>query len=154
MAIWQYNFTLIPKEALKKGTSHLEKHLDEEGFLDDESCWLIEPLKVNFFNKIEILLPRNKSWSDDIILFGNQDSNRFEVYKNINDNVISVSFRIDYTSEYEEILRGIINFVQLNNLIILDEKMKLLDNNFISIKHHIENSEQRFVYDKLSNKKD
>ena len=76
------------------------------------------------------------------------------MYKNENDIVISVSFRVDYTSEYEDILRAIISFVEMHDLAILDEKMKLLDNNFVAIKSHIENSEQRIVYEKLSNKKD
>ena len=154
MAIWQYNFTVVPKSTFARGDVSLKDYLDEDGFLDDESYWLIEPIKTDFFDEIGQILRKKTSWSTDIILFGNQESNRFEVYKNENDIVISVSFRVDYTSEYEDILRAIISFVEMHDLAILDEKMKLLDNNFVAIKSHIENSEQCIVYEKLSNKKD
>jgi hypothetical protein len=125
MAIWQYNFTVIPKSTFARGDVSLKDYLDEDGFLDDESCWLIEPIKTDFFDEIGQILPKKTSWSTDIILFGNQESNRFEVYKNENDIVISVSFRVDYTSEYEGILKAIISFVEMHVLAIVDKKMKL-----------------------------
>lgn len=153
MAIWQYNFIVIPK-TIFDGKSGLETYIDKEGFLDDDVCWLKEPINIDFFNQIEQFLPRNKSWSNDIVLFGDQDSNRFEVYKNKDDIVISVSFRIDYTSEYEDILRSVINFIEMNNLAILDEKLNLLSNNYLTIKSQIENSDQQTIYRKLSDKKD
>ena len=150
MAIWQYNLTVLPKSIFDKEYFSLEQFIDEDGFLDDESCWLTEPTRANFFNEIEHFLPRNKSWSTNIILFGNQNSNRFEIYKNVDDFVISVSFRIDYTSEYEDILRAIISFIEMRKLVILDEEMRLLDSNFVTIKSHIEASNQRKAYEDLS----
>jgi hypothetical protein len=152
MAIWQYNFIVIPKSVFDRKDGSLENYLDAEGFLDDESCWLFEPVEVDFFEEMKKVLPENKSWSNDIILFGNQDSNRLEVYKNESNQVISVSFRIDYTTEYEDILRSIIRFIELNDLAILDENLELLDNNFITIKTHIENSDRRNILRRLFEK--
>lgn len=148
MAIWQYNFTIVPRNIL----NCLKKYVDKDGWLDDESCWLENPIKADFFKEIEQILPKRKSWNTDIILYGNQESNRFEVYKNESDTVISVSFRIDYTSEYEDILRSLLAFIEMNGLVILDEKLEFLDNNFIAIKSHIEKSEQQDVYERLKNK--
>lgn len=152
MAIWQYSFLVIPKIVFNNGG--IKSYLDEDGFLDDEACWLIQPNKVDFFNSIEKILPRNSSWSNEIILFGNQESNCFEVYKNECNEVVSVSFRIDYTSEYEGILRSIIEFMAMNELVILDEKLELVDNNFVAIRSLIEQSDQQAALEKLSNKKE
>ena len=152
MAIWQYSFLVIPNVVFEKG--NLRQFLDEDGVFDDESCWLMEPIKTDFFNDIERILPKNRSWSDEIVLFGNEDSNRFEVYKDENENVVSVSFRIDYTSDYEEILRSLVDFVSMNGLGILNERLELISNNFTTVKSHIEHSEHHHIYEKLKTKHD
>lgn len=149
MAIWQYSFLVIPKIVIDNGG--VKPYIDEDGFLDDEACWLIKPLNVDFFNSFENILPRSDSWSTEIMLFGNQESNRFEIYKNENNEVTSVSFRLDHTTEYEEILRSIIHFIAMNGLVILDEKLELIDNNYITIKSLVEQSDQQATFEKLSN---
>lgn len=154
MAIWQYNFTVIPKNGIEKGNFISKKYLDEDGFLEDEPIWLRSPTKMEIFDAIEKILPRNESWSKNISLFGDQDSNRFEVYRNEVGSVISVSFRIDFQSGYDQILENIINFLDKHDMLILDEKMQLLKNDFDEVKSEIEGCEQRIAYKKLSNGND
>ncbi|MEM1122406.1 MAG: hypothetical protein AAGJ18_18310, partial [Bacteroidota bacterium] len=124
----------------------LQSLIDNDGFLDDEILWLNNSYKVCDFVDIGKILKKEKSWSDLIILYGNQDSNRFEVYTNEDEIVFSVSFRIDMRTNYEEILRKLIEFFIAHNFVILDENLKKVPLNFLSFKTTIENSSQLKKY--------
>lgn len=110
-------------------------------------------MKRSDFNEINLTLKKSNSWSNDIDLYGKVESNCFEVISDDEDNVVSVSFRIDFRSRYESILRFIIEFCSLNGLIILDEDITIIPLNFELIKSKIENSRQIKIYNELSNEK-
>tara|TARA_B100001115_G_scaffold184999_1_gene190539 strand:- start:5291 stop:5740 length:450 start_codon:yes stop_codon:yes gene_type:complete len=149
MAIWQYSFLLIPR------TSFSEKYLnfpfDKEGLLEDDIYWDFLSVNIDFFSDIETIMIKRKSWSENIVLFGNEEANCLEIYKD-NNKVKSVSFRIDFTSDYEGFLRGIIEFSILKNLLIVDEAHHIIDPNYFSINSVIESSPQFIKYKQLSSK--
>jgi hypothetical protein len=120
MALSQISFFTLPQKTFQKlSQSHLKK---EDHLFDDSVYWASERAPCDFFAKIGSFLPINTSWSKQITLYGQQDSNCFEVL--CEDQIIlSVSFRIDFTSDYEDILRNLIEFFITNDLLILDDSV-------------------------------
>lgn len=147
MALWQVGFFVIPKESLDLG---IPIKLSEEDSFDDSLFWEYLNLNPSFFDSIGAILPKKKSWSRNIILYGEENSNRFEVFFE-SEIIVSVSFRINFTSNYEDILRQLIEFFLYNNLIILDEKINIIPLNFEGVKGIIENSPQVIKYRTVSN---
>jgi hypothetical protein len=81
-------------------------------------------------------------------MYGSEESNRFEVLCE-NNNVVSVSFRIDFTTEYEIVLRQILEFCILKGLAILDESLRVVPLSFEAAKSVVDNSVQIKKYNKL-----
>lgn len=151
MAVWQYTFQVLPKESVNTFAENFFFNQKDEVF-DDEPYWKEHPLKKSFFSKINSILKKAKSWSNDIDLYGNQESNCFEVLSDSEGYVLSVSFRIDFTSYYESVLSYIIEFCILKGLIILDEELNVVSLNYEQVQSVIKNSPQLKRYYELSEK--
>lgn len=149
MALWQYTFQILPKENFKALEKSVEISLDDNLF-DEAPYWQIKPLNKSYFFKIGNILQKSKSWSKEIDLYGDQESNCFEVFfDGKTDDVTSVSFRIDFTSDYEMVLNNIMEFCILKGLIVLDEKLQLVPLNCESIRNLIENTPQVETYNEI-----
>jgi hypothetical protein len=149
MALWQYEFHVLPKESFSILSNGTQLLLDD-GLFDDEPFWKYKPVNKNYFKGIEKILQEGKSWSKQIDLYGNQRSNCLEIlFDALTNNVVSVSFRIDFTSDFEMVLREIIEFCISKELIILDEELQIIPLNYESINCIIENSPQVKKYDEL-----
>lgn len=149
MALWQYTFQVLPKESVEVLSSdyHFEKSVN--GF-DDEPYWKLNLINKILFHSIQEILPKNKSWSNEIELYGNQESNCFEVFIDNNGEILSASFRIDFRSNYKKILSQIIEFCLLNGLVILNEDLNIVPLNSEQVQNIIENSPQARRYNELS----
>ncbi len=92
MAIWQYKLFILPKEEV---ISYFENQrtIGEDDFNEIE-WWKYRQLTADNFNSLVAQLPQNISWSRDIILFGNTDSNCVELLYE-NNIAVEVSGRID-----------------------------------------------------------
>jgi len=142
MALWQISFFIVTKKSLE---AYPLPAKDEEGLFDDSNYW-IEDFDLMLFDVLNDFLPKGESWSRDIVMYGNLESNVFEIGTNAH-RVESVSFRIDFTSDYEDILRGIIEFCILNNLAILTTTdLEIVSLNFESVNQHIIKSPQVIRY--------
>ncbi len=148
MALWQYTFHVLLKDRVGEFPEYLIENR-EEGF-DDSVFWDNTVIKRSFFDPINEILPKGKSWCEEIDLYGHQESNLFEVFHTINDIVECVSFRIDFTSDYEAILRSLMEFLLLNGFVIVDENVNVIPFNFEMIKSIIDNSNQFKMLNKLS----
>ncbi|RYJ43282.1 hypothetical protein [Flavobacterium beibuense] len=146
MALWQISFFIIPKDEFE---SHIQLYKNEDGLFDNTDYWKenVDPL---IFKSLDVFLPKVKSWSDNIIQYGTLDSNVFEI--RIEDNLIeSVSFRINFTSDYEGVLREIIRLCIINSLVILTADLKLMPLNFEIINTYVQQSPQVFKYNSFLN---
>lgn len=151
MALWQYTFQILPKVSFDAFAKDFENYSDDNLF-DDAPYWLFQPFNKSYFERIGNILQKGKSWSKEVDLYGDQESNCFEVFFNTKTNdVTSVSFRINFTSNYEMVLNGIIEFCILRGLIILDEKLQVVTLNLESVKNLIENAPQVSKYNKIKN---
>jgi len=88
--------------------------------------------------------------SNDLLIFGNLESNCFEIYSE-NNLVQSVSFRINFTINYETILNQIVGFCILKGLMILDESLNIVPLNVEIVKSVILNAPQVKRYNQLLN---
>ncbi|MEO5998078.1 MAG: hypothetical protein ABIN89_15140 [Chitinophagaceae bacterium] len=148
MALWQYTFYVLPGKSLEIFSADF-RFSNEENEFDDAPFWIEQKIDADFFNNINLILPKGKSWSKNIDLYGNQESNCFEVLFDKN-MVISVSFRIYYTSYYKDILVGIIEFCILKGLVIVDENLCVAPLNFLTLKNIIDSCPQLHKYTLLS----
>lgn len=149
MALWQYTFQILPKESFEAFFQSFKISLDDNMF-DETTYWQIKPFNKSYFERIGNILQKSKSWSEEIDLYGNQESNCFEVFfDGKTDDVTSVSFRINFTSDYEMVLNSIIEFCILKGLIVLDEELQLVPLNFESIRSLIENAPQVRKYNQI-----
>lgn len=144
MALWQYTFQLIEKKSLEDLSS---KTVFMDGnIFDEEPYWIYSHKQKNLFFGMEHILNKNKSWSDCIDLYGEQESNCLEIYFDDSNYVISASFRIDFRDSYESILRKIIQFCASKELVIIDENLNEAQLNYEYIDNIIKSSNQRKMY--------
>lgn len=127
MSLNQIGFFVLPKDCLDKTSKNNNFELDENGYFDDELIWNKHKIHYSLFNEITEILPLNISWSKNIVLFGDENSNRLEVLFDKNEIILSVSFRLDFASNYEIILIKLLNFFKSNDLIVIDEKLNLTE---------------------------
>lgn len=147
MALWQVGFFVLPKESIE----HIDSFkVSDEHTFDDAPYWKTKRISPSLFNSIGFFLPQSKSWAEYLTMYGDENSNRFEIVSE-NDIVESVSFRIDFTIDYEKVLNEIIEFCILNGLIILDEGLNLVPLNFELANSSIKHAPQVKKYNDLSN---
>jgi hypothetical protein len=127
MSLNQIGFFVLPKDCLDETSKNNNFELDENGYFDDELIWNKHKIHYSLFNEITEILPLNISWSKNIVLFGDENSNRLEVLFDKNEIILSVSFRLDFASNYEIILIKLLNFFKSNDLIVIDEKLNLTE---------------------------
>ncbi len=119
MAIWQITFYII--DASVNNIS-----LDQNTDFDDTYFWENSNRDVTLFKSVGLFLEENKSWSSQIKQYGNLKSNCLEVYCDDLDKILSVSFRIDFLSDYDLILEEVLNFCLNNNLTIMTSKGNIM----------------------------
>lgn len=78
MGLWQYTFQILPKRSFSVLKDNVQL-FDENNLFDDEPYWKFEPINKNYFEGVERLLMKGKSWSKEIYLFGIEKSNCLEV---------------------------------------------------------------------------
>ena len=110
MAIWQCKFFILPKSDTYD--LQYDRQCGNIKLFEDDKCWKKAKIKKEIFSEISHLLKPEKSWSNEIDLYGSENGNRLEVLFDANNIIESVTFRIDFRSEYEAVLRGIISLCE------------------------------------------
>jgi hypothetical protein len=151
MALWQYSFFVLPKTALQSEFFY-EQVEDGLQLFDSDPYWQNAKFPCNNFSELEVILPKGQSWSEELTIYGNNDSNCLKVF--CEDGIsFSVTLRIDFTTDYESVLRMLIEYFIRQELILLDQELHPVALNFESVKHVIESSTQVLTYRKLANNK-
>lgn len=150
MAIWQYTFYLVPRNAYLSMPSPKK---DCDGLIGIDIYWSSEEISCSFFNNIERILPKTKERNNEQLVFGDFESNVLTLICK-NKKVATASFRINYTIDYEEILRELIEFFIFNALVVIDENLNEVPLNFESFKNTIETSPKIKKYNELLKRQD
>jgi len=144
MAIWQYTFEIIPRKSLV--TIGVTDFLTD-GDYEKYNFWENFDEGINFFISLVVEIGMNESWSEDVVIYGNEESTCIKIFLE-NDKITGVIVRIDIRYNYSLILNSIIQFCISNGLVILDD-LKILDLDASIISQRIINSDQIAMYKKL-----
>jgi hypothetical protein len=147
MALWQVGYFIVPSDALEfMGTFNETNH----HAFDDSVFWANSKMTPNEFSSIGSILPIGDSWSDDITLYGDEESHRVQVHVQAG-KIQSVTARIDFTRPYEQVLEGLIEFLIHKGLILLDENLQSISLNIETIRANINLSPQVAKYFSMLN---
>lgn len=152
MGLWQYTFQILSKDSCDNLYKVYNSAFNDMGF-DSEPFWQYTLTEKSYFNEMDNILQRRKSWSKNIDLYGDQESNCFEVLYNEVGIIQSVSFRIDFRTNFESILNKIINFCMDKSLVILDENLNKVPLYLLHFEEIIYKSSQVKKYNILAGKK-
>lgn len=144
MAIWQCEFFILPKSDTYD--LQYDPQYSDIRLFEDDKYWKKAKIKKEIFSEISHLLKPEKSWSNEIDLYGSENGNRLEVLFDANNIIESVAFRIDFRSEYEAVLRGIISLCEKNGFCIIDGSLKNLKLSFNAIKETINKSKKQRIF--------
>lgn len=144
MAIWQYDIFIIPnneKDLIKKKTTSDKKLI----LFDDSVFWKDKKISIEEFESIKLMLKQGKSWSKNLIVYGELEGSCLEIFLN-NQSVCSVSIRLDFRTEYIKFLEAVIDICKKHDLIMLDTNMTILPLESEKIKQLIDQSEGKKKY--------
>lgn len=124
MAIWQYQLFLLPKEEIK---SYFKNDLFiSEDDLNEIDWWKYSELKPMDFSVFSKILPQSKSWSDDITIYGNVDSDCIEVIVE-NNKIKEVSIRIDLRYSNKQLIADLCKFSEQYSCVFLNIYFKIIN---------------------------
>ena len=147
MAIWQCKFFILPKSDTYD--LQYDRQYNDIKLFEDDKYWKKAKIKKEIFSEISRLLKPEKSWSNEIDQYGSENGNRLEVLFDANNIIKSVTFRIDFRSEYEAVLRGIISLCEKNSFYIIDGNLNNLKLSFNAIKEAINKSKNKEFFTEL-----
>ncbi len=136
MAIWQYQFYMVPEEELSSYFKN--EDLISYNDLSEIEWWKYRQLDINSLDTFVNLLPQKKSWSKDIIIFGNEDSSCIEILLQ-NNWIIEISIRIDLRLDYKNFIKLLCEYALNHNCMFLNDKLEILYPNLDSLEKDILN---------------
>ncbi|NWK99581.1 hypothetical protein DM790_01965 [Flavobacterium collinsii] len=134
MAIWQYQFHMVPQEELN--SYFKDKDLISYEDLSEIKWWKYRQLDITSFDNFGHLLPRKKSWSKDIILFGSEESSCIEIFLEGND-IIEISVRVDLRLNYTNFINLICDYALNHRCMFLNNKLEILYPSLVVLENDI-----------------
>lgn len=126
MAIWQYYIMVLPIEEVKSyfGNQNYLNKADVENI----DWWKYIDFEKFSFSDLKYLFPLRKSWSNEIMLFGSEDSNNIEIIHS-NYKIEGIAIRIDLRDLNRDIIDCICIFFKKNNCFFINYKGKIINSN-------------------------
>ncbi|MNK04939.1 hypothetical protein D3C87_228130 [compost metagenome] len=147
MAIWQYQLFFVPEEEIGSSFSKTDSIRIQD--FDGIDWWKYRQLEISQFDMFESILPRQKSWSDNVIIFGDEANDCVVLLKEKN-KIIEISARIDLRNNFDVFLNYLCNTASENNCVFLNDNLKILYPSYKTIKYDIENYDRyKSFLDKL-----
>lgn len=135
MAIWQCDFYILPSNS-------------DEAFLN-LILWHKVSVSKEIFNSVTSVLPQVKSWSDSLDIYGNLEDSCLQISFDNNGLVDGALLRINFTSEYKDILKFIISLCVKNDFEILTSELQKLPLLYSQIDQYIAGSKRKEKFMKL-----
>ncbi len=120
MAIWQYDFTLVPEFGLIEHHGVVPEKIDAYFYDDDPeekeypNYWSEFDSEKCYCKDAETLLGKLNSWSDEGIMFGTEDGNKIEIWKEG-----GINCRFDVRNPDLEILESFMRLARKNGCLVL-----------------------------------
>jgi hypothetical protein len=99
MALWQFKIWFVPSGFVRSRSSLTKQECDE-------GAWFNTELPTDYQARLSSILPRTKSWSDQLQQWGKQDGDLIEVWLE-GEKVESVEARIDCRNLNAEFIRQV-----------------------------------------------
>lgn len=125
MALWQFSLHLIPKPKVLNVFKQIPTILPMDVF-DSIEWWENLSLTDNHKSEITHILPKQISWSSNLELWGDADSNCIRI-SNYGGCIGSVFIRIDMREFDFNLLNKIVDLAKYFNCLILTEEQQLLE---------------------------
>jgi hypothetical protein len=93
MAIWQFRVYLIPTSSLRAKFGTLPESIPEE--LEDFPWWSQVQPPPGFEAGIDEILPKATSWSEDLLIWGDDQGDTAQIWYDRNRKVNEIGFRAD-----------------------------------------------------------
>ena len=116
---------------------------------DDSIFWHKVSVNKEIFNSVASVLPQVKSWSDSLDIYGNLEDSCPQISFGNNGLVDGALLRINFTSEYKDILKFIISFCVKNDFEILTSDLSKLPLLYSKIDQYIASSKRKEKFMKL-----
>jgi hypothetical protein len=153
MAIWQFTFHLVPREAVERlhGPAAIAliafRPLDA-GTHDENADWpnyWAGRSPRSYADAVEALLPSRKSWDSDALMFGDEKGDSIELW---NDDV---TVRLDIRQFNESLAGAIVSLAADNDLkLAMAQTARLIKPSYDKLAREIAQSQAlRFVLDPL-----
>lgn len=134
MAIWQYQFYMVPEEELDSYFRNEDLISYED--LSEIEWWKYRQLDITSFDTFISLLPKKKSWSKDIIIFGDDDSSCIEILLEKN-RIVEISIRVDLRLDYINFINLLCEYALNNKCMFLNYKLEILYPNLEALEKDI-----------------
>jgi len=116
MAIWQYEFHVIPKASIIDRYSHFVRKITDDEF--NFFNWFEGWNKGTFIDSITYLAKKQNHWDKNAEFFGEYEGDSVEVSSN-KSGVYDIFMRIDLRTDYINMAKYMEKSINDNNLIII-----------------------------------
>lgn len=117
MAIWQYDFSAVPRHAIAAVCGAVPAVLTLEQINKIETWKSSQPHK-HFEADFNKWRPKLKSWAPDLQVWGDEESNRIDVVSQ-NGRVVEVEFRVELRAISNHFLEVLTNFARKSNCVLV-----------------------------------
>lgn len=146
MAIWQHTFHLLPGDSLQQEGIPV---ISDDGFLNDDILWEGHSIGAEILPQLSKILPEGKSWSPNLKVFGNLESNCIEVLFEDN-QICAFSFRIDFLHFQPTWIEPLLELCAQLKLVVITEENYILPIDYGQILAVIKQSQGYKKYIELS----
>jgi len=101
MALWQFEFEVVPFERVRDRAEIAEAEFDDAGWWSDR-----QPPN-DFLQQLAAILPPTKSWSEKLLWFGKDEGDRFDVWME-DERMHSFRVRIDCQRPNPSLIDGLL----------------------------------------------
>jgi len=139
MATWQFTISLIPKPWAIENQFNSSSLYDDEGY-DTEIAWETNQPNPEFINLLSELLPPSKSWSNDLLFWGNEKEHDIKV--GIENKLIEgIHIRLDLNKKLNTLIEKLIQIAkELDCVLFFPELEIVTEANKFELKKALQNS--------------
>lgn len=136
MATWQFTIALIPTAWSNQPGNTVESLYSDDGY-DTAKCWAEHQPKSGWRTAISRFLPEGKSWSNNLLLWGDDKTTDVQAWNS--DNVLeSINVRIDLRGEVRPVLEKLVKLSEeLECILFWPEGRTLIQPHILELKRAI-----------------
>jgi hypothetical protein len=117
MAVWQYDFIVVPRDELSTDLGNLPRKIADDKF-KTAKFWTTRQPAADYAATFSTWRPELRSWSSDLRMWGDEQSNRIDVSYGLG-KVSNVEFRIELRSLSIRFIDLLSDFARKSNCVLV-----------------------------------